>query len=60
MGLMLGWKPFKREDVAMLLEMVARREIVPRIDRRFPFTELVEALRYVDELRSSGKVMLTF
>jgi NADPH:quinone reductase-like Zn-dependent oxidoreductase len=60
MGLMLGWKPFKHEDVAILLEMVARGEIVPRIDRRYPFTELVEALRYVDERRSSGKVMLTF
>ncbi|HLQ49635.1 MAG TPA: zinc-binding dehydrogenase, partial [Candidatus Dormibacteraeota bacterium] len=28
-------------------------------DRRFPFSEVVEALRYVDEGHASGKVVIT-
>jgi NADPH:quinone reductase-like Zn-dependent oxidoreductase len=60
MGLMLGWKPFKPEDVAALCDLYAAGSIVPRIDRRYPFGEVVDALRYVDERRSMGKVMVNF
>ncbi len=60
MGLMLGWKPFKPEDVATLCDLYAAGSLVPRIDRRYPFEEVVDALRYVDERRSMGKVMVTF
>jgi NADPH:quinone reductase-like Zn-dependent oxidoreductase len=58
MGLMLDWKPFRAEDVARLTELVAAGQLRPVIDRRFPLDEVVEALRYVDEGRATGKVIV--
>jgi NADPH:quinone reductase-like Zn-dependent oxidoreductase len=60
MGLMLGWKPFNPDDVATLCDLYAAGMLVPRIDRRYPFSEVVDALRFVDERRSAGKVLVTF
>jgi NADPH:quinone reductase-like Zn-dependent oxidoreductase len=59
MGLMLWWKPFKREDVATLLELVEAGKLAPVIDRRYPLSEAVDALRYLDEGRARGKIVIT-
>ncbi len=59
MGLLLWWKPFAPDDVATLLELVASGAVVPVIDRRYPLDEVVDALRYVDEGRPRGKVIIT-
>ena len=57
-GLMLWWRPFAAEDVATVIALVAAGKVNPRIDRRFPLDEIVEALRYVDEGRAQGKVIV--
>jgi NADPH:quinone reductase-like Zn-dependent oxidoreductase len=59
MGLLIWWKPFKVEDVDTLKTLIAAGKVKPVIDRRFPLSEVVEALRYVDEGRASGKVVIT-
>jgi len=59
MGLLLGWKPFAPADVATLQELYASGKVRPAIDRRYPLAEVVDALRYVDERRSKGKVVIT-
>lgn len=59
MGLLLWWKPFKPEDVATLLELIAAGKVAPVIDRRYPLSEIVDALRYVDEGHARGKVVVT-
>jgi NADPH:quinone reductase-like Zn-dependent oxidoreductase len=59
MGLLLWWKPFKVEDVETLKTLIAAGKVTPVIDRRFPLSEVVDALRYVDEGRASGKVVIT-
>ena len=59
MGLLIWWKPFKVEDVDTLKTLIAAGRVKPVIDRRFPLSEVVEALRYVDEGRASGKVVIT-
>ena len=59
LGLMFWWKPFKAEDVATIARLMAAGKVRPIIDRRFPLTEVVEALRYVDSGQARGKVIVT-
>jgi NADPH:quinone reductase-like Zn-dependent oxidoreductase len=59
MGLLIWWKPFKVEDVETLKELIAAGKVRPVIDRRFPLSEVVDALRYVDEGHARGKVVIT-
>jgi NADPH:quinone reductase-like Zn-dependent oxidoreductase len=58
-GLMLWWKPFNPDDVATLKELIAAGSIKPVIDRRFPLSQIVDALRWVDDGYAAGKVILT-
>ena len=58
-GLLLWWKPFKAEDVQTIVALIAGGQVKPMIDRRFPLSQVVEALRYVDEGRARGKVIIT-
>ncbi len=58
-GLLLWWKPFNPTDVATLKELIAAGKVAPVIDRRFPLSEVVDALRYVDDGRARGKVVIT-
>ena len=58
-GLLLWWKPFNPDDVAKLTGLIAAGKVAPVIDRRFPLSEIVEALRYVDDKRAMGKVIIT-
>jgi NADPH:quinone reductase-like Zn-dependent oxidoreductase len=58
-GLMLWWRPFDLGDAAALGELVAQGRIRPVIDRRYPLSEVVDALRHVAEGRAQGKVVIT-
>lgn len=57
-GLLLWWKPFNPDDVATLKQLIADGSVKPVIDRRFQLSEIVEALRYVDDGRAKGKVVI--
>ena len=57
-GLLLWWKPFHRPDVARLGAMVVAGTIRPAIDRRFGLDDVVDALRWVDDGKARGKVVL--
>ena len=57
-GLLLTWKPFHPPDAATLAAMVVDGRLRPQIDRRFPLEEAVDALTYVAEGRSRGKVLV--
>jgi NADPH:quinone reductase-like Zn-dependent oxidoreductase len=57
-GLLLWWKPFHPADVATLKELIAAGAVKPVIDRRFPLDELVQGLRWVDDGRARGKVVI--
>jgi NADPH:quinone reductase-like Zn-dependent oxidoreductase len=59
MGLLLWWKPFNPDDVATLKELIAAGTLKPAIDRHYPLTEVVAALRHVDDGHARGKVILT-
>jgi NADPH:quinone reductase-like Zn-dependent oxidoreductase len=59
MGLLIWWRPFKAEDVATLKELIRAGKVKPVIDRRFPLSDVVDALRHVHEGRARGKVVIT-
>ena len=58
-GLMLWWKPFHAADVATLMDLIAAGKLKPVIDRRYPLSEVVAALRWVDDGHATGKVIVT-
>ena len=58
MGLMLGWSPFPDAEVAELKALVAAGAIRPDIDRRFSLDDAADALRYVDQGKAQGKVVI--
>jgi NADPH:quinone reductase-like Zn-dependent oxidoreductase len=58
MGLMLWWKPFDKEDVAVLVALIEAGKIAPVIDRRYPLDEVADALRHLKEGRARGKIVI--
>jgi NADPH:quinone reductase-like Zn-dependent oxidoreductase len=58
LGLMIWWKPFAAADVDMLKELIAAGKLRPHIDRTYPLAEVADALRYVDEGKAFGKVIV--
>ncbi len=53
----LGAKPNK--DLAFMKELLEAGKVVPVIDRRYPLSEVAEALRYFGEGHAQGKVVIT-
>ena len=58
MGLMLWWKPFDRDDIARLAQLISAGAVRPAIDRTFALDDVVDALRWVDEGHAAGKVLV--
>ncbi len=56
MGILMH-KPNK--DLAFLKELFEAGKVVPVIDRRYPLSEVAEALRYFGEGHAQGKVVIT-
>jgi len=59
LGLMMWWKPFKKEDVATITGLLESGTVTPVIDRTFPLAEVADALRYIESGRAQGKVVIT-
>jgi NADPH:quinone reductase-like Zn-dependent oxidoreductase len=49
-----------QKDLAYLKELLEAGKIVPVIDRRYPFNEAADALRYLGEGHARGKVVITY
>jgi len=58
-GLMLWWKPMHPPDVDRLKELIAAGQLRPVIERTYPLSQVVAALRHVEDGRARGKVVLT-
>ena len=47
------------KDMLQITELVEAGKVVPAIDRRYPLSEVPEALRYLGKGRAKGKVVIT-
>ena len=57
MGMLMG-RPFKKEDVAFLTELIEADKVTPVIDRRYSLGEVPEALRYQEKGQPPGKIVI--
>src|SRR6266516_8127701 len=48
-----------QKDLLFLKDLLAAGKVAPVIDRRYPLSGVGEALRYLEERRARGKVVLT-
>lgn len=48
-----------REDLAFVTELLESGDLTPVIDRRYELREVPEAIRYVEDGRAKGKVVIT-
>jgi len=55
----LWWKPFHGGDVALLKRLIVEGKIKPMIDRTYPFSELREAISYLETGNAQGKVVIS-
>jgi len=58
MGIVM-WKPNNEEALAFLEELFEAGKVVPVIDRRYPLSEVPEALRYLQDEPHLGKIVIT-
>ena len=47
------------KDLVFMKELLEAGKVVPVIDRRYPLSEVAEALRYLEEGHAQGKVVIT-
>ncbi len=55
----VAWKSMKKEDLVFMKELFEAGKVVPVIDRRYPLSEVAEALRYLEERHVQGKIVIT-
>ncbi len=48
-----------KTDLVLLSDLLAAGKVVPVIDRRYPLSDVAEAIRYLEEGHARGKVVIT-
>ena len=48
-----------QKDLVFMKELLEAGKVVPVIDRRYPLSEVPEAIRYLEEGHARGKVVIT-
>jgi len=54
-----GMASTAQENLLIIKELLETGKVVPVIDRRYPLRETAEAIRYLEEGRAKGKVVIT-
>jgi NADPH:quinone reductase-like Zn-dependent oxidoreductase len=49
----------RREDLAVLRQLLEEEKVTPVIDRTYPLSEVPEAIRYLEQGHAAGKVVIT-
>jgi NADPH:quinone reductase-like Zn-dependent oxidoreductase len=53
------WKTNKKEDMVFLQELFETDKVKPVIDKRYPLSEVPEAMKYLEEGHAKGKLVIT-
>jgi NADPH:quinone reductase-like Zn-dependent oxidoreductase len=48
-----------KKDLVLLSDLLAAGKVVPVIDRRYPLSDVAEAVRYLEAGHARGKVVIT-
>ena len=48
-----------KKDLVLMTELFEAGKVVPVIDRRYPLSEVAEAIRYLEKGHAKGKVIIT-
>jgi NADPH:quinone reductase-like Zn-dependent oxidoreductase len=49
----------RKEDLAVLCELLETGKVTPVVDRVYPLAEVPEAMRYLETRHARGKVVIT-
>jgi NADPH:quinone reductase-like Zn-dependent oxidoreductase len=49
-----------KEDLTIISELMATGKVTSVIDRRYRLSEVLEAIRYLEQRHAQGKVVITF
>ena len=55
----LGTAKLNKKDLLLLKDLLEAGKIKPVIDRRYPLSEVPEAIQYLEEGHARGKVVIT-
>jgi NADPH:quinone reductase-like Zn-dependent oxidoreductase len=47
-----------QRDLSILCDLMSTGKVVPVIDKRYPLSEVSQAIRYLDEKHARGKVII--
>jgi len=57
-GVMIG-RPNKKEDMEFLTELFEAKKVVPIIDKKYSLKEVPDAIRYLEDGRAIGKLVIS-
>jgi NADPH:quinone reductase-like Zn-dependent oxidoreductase len=57
MGFMIA--KLNQKDLVFMKELLEAGKVVPVIERRYPLSQVAEALRYLEEGHAQGKLVIT-
>jgi NADPH:quinone reductase-like Zn-dependent oxidoreductase len=52
-------EPNKKEDLVFVKELIESGMVVPVVDRCYEFSEVAEAMRYLEQGKHRGKIVIT-
>jgi NADPH:quinone reductase-like Zn-dependent oxidoreductase len=56
---LMGVAKANKKDLLIIKELLERGKVIPVIDRTYPLSKVPDAIRYLEQGRARGKVVIT-